>query len=52
MDHLTTSRANAEMAYHNANNMHTGGAGDDVMAESRRLLALYEVDNQAYLAIE
>jgi hypothetical protein len=52
MNHLTAGRADAEMAFHNASNMSIGGGGGDVMAESRRLLALYERDNQAYLAVE
>jgi len=51
MNHLTAGRADAEMAMHIANNMPTGGGGD-IVAESKTLLALFQRDNDAFLAVE
>jgi hypothetical protein len=51
MNYLTAGRAEAEMAMHVANNMQVGNGGN-VIAESKRLLQLFNVDNEAFLAVE
>jgi len=51
MNYLTAGRAESEIAMHNANNMQVGGGGD-IAEESRRLLALFNADNEAFLAVE
>lgn len=51
MNHLTAGRAEAEIAMHNANNIQVGGSSD-IIAESRRLLVLFNADNEAFLAVE
>lgn len=49
----TKGRAEAEQAWVDAQNMKVGaGPGGGPAQETMRLLALWEVDNQAFLAVE
>jgi len=50
-NYLTAGRAESEIAMHHANNMQVGGGGD-IVEESKRLLTLFKVDNEAFLAVE
>jgi hypothetical protein len=50
---MTKGRAEAEQTWVDAQNMKVGaGPGGGPTAETVRLLALWEIDNQAFLAVE